>query len=122
MYAQPIMATTTKKPTLTKLEEQFIIAFYSSVEDTLNYSRVSDVHMAGLTTNQVKGVFGSLVAKGVFKPDADMYEGNGESYETIGMTDLLSNEEMNEIAKKYGMYFDFEDMDYDYLKPLTKTK
>jgi hypothetical protein len=113
------MTTTAEKiVTLTKLEKDFIISFYCSVANTLNYSTVQDVAgmMSELTINQVKGVFGSLVNKGVFDPQADIYDANYEKYDTIGMTGLMSSEQLDEIAKEYGLYFDFDDLDYDYLK------
>lgn len=116
-----IMTTTTETTvTLTKLEKDFIISFYCSVANTLNYSTVKDVAdmMSDLTINQVKGVFGSLVSKGVFDPQADIYDANFEKYDTIGMTGLISSEQLDEIAKEFGFYFDFDDFDYDYLKSI----
>jgi hypothetical protein len=115
------MTTTTETTvTLTKLEKDFIISFYCSVANTLNYSTVQDVAdmMSDLTINQVKGVFGSLVSKGVFDPQADIYDANFEKYDTIGMTGLISSEQLDEIAKEFGFYFDFDDFDYDYLKSI----
>jgi hypothetical protein len=114
------MTTTTQTVNLTKLEKNFIISFYCSVENTLNYSTVQDVAdmMNELTTNQVKGIFGSLVNKGVFNPQADIYDANCEKYDTIGMTGLISSEQLDEIAKEFGFYFDFDDLNYEYLKSI----
>jgi hypothetical protein len=111
---------TTQTVNLTKLEKDFIISFYHSVANTLNYSTIQDVAdmMSELTINQVKGVFGSLVNKGVFDPQADIYDANLQKYDTIGMTDLISSKQLDEIAKEFGFYFDFEDFDYDYLKSI----
>lgn len=110
------METTTVN--LTTLEKNFIIAYFESVATTLNYSRIEDVAywLKPLTIEQVKGVFGSLVHKGVFDPAADTYDANFQTYDVMGMTSLITSEQLDEIAAERGMYFDFEDIDYDYIR------
>ena len=113
------MKTTTKTTvSLTKLEKDFIIAYFESVATTLNYSRLEDVAywLKELTIEQAKGVLGSLVHKGVFDPAADTYDANFQRYDVMGMTSLVTSEQLDEIAAERGMYFDFEDIDYDYIR------
>jgi hypothetical protein len=113
------MKTTTKtKVSLTKLEKEFIIAYFESVAETLNYSRLEDVAywLKPLTIEQAKGVFGSLVNKGVFDPAADTYDANFEKYDVMGLTSLVTWEQLQEIAAERKMYLDFEDIDYDYIR------
>jgi len=103
--------------TLTQNEKNFIIAYYHSVADTLNYSLLEDIHRWRegkdlLSLKQYKGVLGSLVKKGLF----ENYEGDYIA-NSCKFNDTV---DMDKLAQEFGYSFDPDDLDYDYLTPLTK--
>lgn len=101
---------------LTTFEKQFIMAYFHSVSETLNFSTLIDVAdcMKDTTIEQAKGIMGSLVKKGIMRPDADISE---SGHSTVGAGNKLFSI-MPRLAKEFGYAFDGEDTEYEYLTPI----
>lgn len=106
---------------LTQNEKDFIMAYYYSVADTLNFSTLTDVNDSlNWDIKKAKGVFGSLTKKGLINPKADLSENNED---VMGNTEALS-ELMNQgdLVDEFGFRFESDNQEYDYLHKLEYLK